>query len=65
MYMIRNLTTIHDEERDKLMLCLFPGPADSFDQILFSDLFAAGEIAWGDLSVDLNARVGGNQVVYT
>ncbi len=43
--MVRNLMRIHDEEPHNLMLRLLPGPADSFDQILLGDLFAAGEIA--------------------
>ena len=46
-----------------LVLGLLPGPAHSLDQVGFCDLLAAREVASGDLRVDLDGRVGRQEVV--
>ena len=47
----------------RLVLRLLPAPTDRLDEIRLSDLLAAGEVACGDLGVDLDARVGRQQVI--
>jgi len=45
------------------MLSLLPSPSDSLGQILLCDLLAAGKVTGSNLRVNLDARVGWDQVV--
>lgn len=47
-----------------LVLGLLPGPADGLDQVRFGDLLAAREVPRSNLCVDLDARVGREEVLY-
>jgi hypothetical protein len=46
------------------MLCFFPSSTDGFDEVSFGDLFTACEIASCDLGVDLDSRVGRDEVFW-
>ena len=45
------------------MISFLPSPPDSLGQILLCDLLAAGKVTGGNLRVNLDARVGWDQVV--
>ena len=45
------------------MISLLPSPSDGLCQILLCDLFAAGKVTGSNLRVNLDARVGWDQVV--
>ena len=45
------------------MLGLLPGTANGLNKVRLRDLFSAREIARGDLGVDLDARIGGQEVL--
>lgn len=46
-----------------LMISLLPSPSNSLSQILLNDLLPAGKVTRSDLRVDLDARVGWDQVI--
>ena len=45
------------------MISFLPSPPDSLGQILLCDLLAAGKVTGSNLRVNLDARVGWDQVV--
>lgn len=45
------------------MLRLLPGPSDGLEQICFCDLFPTREVPCGNLRVNLDARIRGNQMI--
>lgn len=45
------------------MISLLPGPADGLDQIRLSDLLPAAEVTRSDLCVDLDTRVGRDEML--
>jgi hypothetical protein len=55
---LQNTTSNFDvqtHEHTTLVIRLFPSPPNGLGQILYCDLFSAGEISGGDLGVDFDS----------
>jgi hypothetical protein len=46
-----------------LVFSLLPGPTNSLDKISLGDLLAAREVPSSYLGIDLDTRVGGNEMI--